>query len=910
MQPSHSLADRLLAPAIRLMARLRFNQKAMLIGAVFSLTCGVLAAIQVSSAFGELAAVRNARAAAVGINALNDAQIAMQFHRQLRVRQLAKDPTVSEGAIADAAARADKGLDAYEAWYAQDALTDQDLETLTKETRAAWKKAVATQGEGAPDADTAALLALRKQIGRLGYTAITTVASDDAMLRASEIGSALLPELAAASANQAVVSYRVIGEGAIWVSDRTELAVRKNMEGYLAAKIAEGRKYIEQSLPEGASVFGKPMAAALQAMEAQDKVIQTRILDAETPDMPVADLARQDTATLEAMNKAMKAADEVVRIAGDRQISSLQRSAFLTLGLVALALLGAAYLFVGFTRGTRNALQSIEASARALAAGQFADRIHVDTQDELRDIGRGMEEVAATLRKFAQAQQTLSDEHKAGELDSRIDAAAFPGAFGVMADQVNALVADFIRDTLHILDIVGEYGRGDLSRDLDRMPGKKIIAVQAVDGVKASLVAVNGEISALVAAAVAGDFSKRGNAERFEFVYRELVESLNQLMATSDHGLSEVGNLLSAVADGDLTRRIELALPGQFGQLAADANRTVEGLSKIVGDIRQTSDGINAAAGEIAAGNSDLSMRTEQQAASLEETASSMEELTSTVKQNADNARQANQLAIGAANVAETGSEVVQKVVSTMGEIQSSSRRIADIIGVIDGIAFQTNILALNAAVEAARAGEQGRGFAVVAAEVRSLAQRSAGAAKEIKQLITDSVVKVEEGSALVDQAGRTMSEIMGSVKRVTDIMADISAASQEQSSGIEQVNQAITQMDEGTQQNAALVEEASASAESMRQQATLLVEAVSAFRTAAAQAATQAKAPARAPAKAPAMERASAPTAPIAAPAGRPKAPVARKAPSEGVAPAGGARSRGASGSASTGGDQHWQEF
>ncbi|MFN7183764.1 MAG: methyl-accepting chemotaxis protein, partial [Thermomonas haemolytica] len=228
-----------------------------------------------------------------------------------------------------------------------------------------------------------------------------------------------------------------------------------------------------------------------------------------------------------------------------------------------------------------------------------------------------------------------------------------------------------------------------------------------------------------------------------------------------------------------------------------------------------------------------LSMRTEQQAASLEETASSMEELTSTVKQNADNARQANQLAIGAASVAESGGEVVQKVVSTMGDIQTSSRRIADIIGVIDGIAFQTNILALNAAVEAARAGEQGRGFAVVAAEVRSLAQRSAGAAKEIKQLITDSVVKVEEGSALVDQAGKTMGEIVGSVKRVTDIMADISAASQEQSSGIEQVNQAITQMDEGTQQNAALVEEASASAESMRQQAAALVEAVAAFRLA-----------------------------------------------------------------------------
>jgi len=251
----------------------------------------------------------------------------------------------------------------------------------------------------------------------------------------------------------------------------------------------------------------------------------------------------------------------------------------------------------------------------------------------------------------------------------------------------------------------------------------------------------------------------------------------------------------------------------------------------VVGQIRVGSDAISTAAGEIASGNNDLSQRTEQQAASLEETASSMEELTSTVRQNADNARQANQLAIGAVDVASQGGAVVGKVVDTMTAIQDSSRKIVDIIGVIDGIAFQTNILALNAAVEAARAGEQGRGFAVVAAEVRSLAQRSAGAAKEIKQLITDSVIKVEQGNALADQAGKTMGEIVTSVKRVTDIIADISAASQEQSAGIEQVNQAITQMDESTQQNAALVEEATAAARSMEQQSEHLVQTVAVFR-------------------------------------------------------------------------------
>jgi methyl-accepting chemotaxis protein len=235
---------------------------------------------------------------------------------------------------------------------------------------------------------------------------------------------------------------------------------------------------------------------------------------------------------------------------------------------------------------------------------------------------------------------------------------------------------------------------------------------------------------------------------------------------------------------------------------------------------------------EINAGNQDLSSRTEQQASSLEETASSMEELTSTVKQNADNARQANQLAATASGNAVRGGEVVAQVVSTMGSINESARRIADIIGVIDGIAFQTNILALNAAVEAARAGEQGRGFAVVASEVRNLAQRSAAAAKEIKTLIGDSVEKVEAGSRLVDQAGATMEEVVGSVRRVTDIISEIAAASEEQRTGIEQVNQAIVQMDQVTQQNAALVEQAAAAAEAMQEQAGNLAGLVGTFQT------------------------------------------------------------------------------
>ncbi|MCO5399722.1 methyl-accepting chemotaxis protein [Ralstonia soli] len=271
---------------------------------------------------------------------------------------------------------------------------------------------------------------------------------------------------------------------------------------------------------------------------------------------------------------------------------------------------------------------------------------------------------------------------------------------------------------------------------------------------------------------------------------------------------------------GDLTKRLPADGEDEVAQIARSFNAFADKLTAVMQQIRLGSDSVRSAAQEIAAGNADLSQRTEEQASSLEETASSMEELTSIVKQNADNARQASQLAVTASDVATRGGDVVGQVVQTMGGINESSKKIADIIGVIESIAFQTNILALNAAVEAARAGEQGRGFAVVASEVRNLAQRSAGAAKEIKSLISDSVDRVSNGTTLVDQAGVTMAEIVDAVKRVTDIMGEISAASEEQSSGIEQVNRAVNQMDQVTQQNAALVEQAAAAAESLEKQA------------------------------------------------------------------------------------------
>ncbi|WP_206118786.1 methyl-accepting chemotaxis protein [Chromobacterium fluminis] len=344
-------------------------------------------------------------------------------------------------------------------------------------------------------------------------------------------------------------------------------------------------------------------------------------------------------------------------------------------------------------------------------------------------------------------------------------------------------------------------------------------------------VEIEKEVASIISAAAAGDFDRRINLEGKDGFFRQLGESVNQLLAVTSQGLGDIATVLAALAKGDLTHAIKGDYQGLFSQLQNDTNTTVERLKEIVSNIKESTDAINTAAREIASGNANLSSRTEQQAASLEETASSMEEITSTVRQNAENAKKANTLATGASDIAARGGKVVGDVVATMNEINDSARKIVDIISVIDGIAFQTNILALNAAVEAARAGEQGRGFAVVASEVRNLAQRSAAAAKEIKGLIGNSVAKVESGSKLVDEAGSTMDEIVISIRRVADIMSDISAASIEQSSGIEQVNLAVTQMDENTQKNAALVEQAAAAAESLEEQARYLDDAVQVFK-------------------------------------------------------------------------------
>ncbi|MDX6080455.1 methyl-accepting chemotaxis protein [Xanthomonas campestris pv. incanae] len=506
----------------------------------------------------------------------------------------------------------------------------------------------------------------------------------------------------------------------------------------------------------------------------------------------------------------------------------------LVAGTVLVILLSAA-LGLLITRSLTQPLGRATRAAEAIAGGKLDNDVDTSFNDETGRLLKAMSKMQLQLRNLLAAQTDMARRHDEGQISFRIDAAAFPGDYGRMAHDTNTLVGSHIAVKMRLAQIMGRYAIGDLSDDMEKLPGEKAVLSDTMAQVKVNLGEMNTQIKQLAQAAANGDFSARGEAERFQYDFRLMVESLNNLMSTADGNLQALSGLLQSIAAGDLTARMSGEFRGVFAQMRDDANATATQLAEIVTGIKQSAVSIKGAASEIAAGNQDLSQRTEQQAANLEETAASMEELTSTVKQNAEGARQANQLAIGAASVAVQGGEVVGKVVETMSGIEASSKKIADIISVIDGIAFQTNILALNAAVEAARAGEQGRGFAVVASEVRTLAQRSSGAAKEIKGLIDDSVQRVAEGSALVHTAGKTMGEVVASVQRVTDIMGEISAASQEQSAGIEQVNQTVTQMDETTQQNAALVEEATAAARALEEQATQLTDAVAVFKTDAA---------------------------------------------------------------------------
>lgn len=401
-------------------------------------------------------------------------------------------------------------------------------------------------------------------------------------------------------------------------------------------------------------------------------------------------------------------------------------------------------------------------------------------------INKSVKKIGGNLKGLIDSVNWVSNAHEQGDIDMNLRDDMFKGDFSTLAKSVNKMMTGLLDMNQKSMAVVKAFGEGDFNAPLERFPGKKAFINDTIEQVRSNLKALNADANMLAEAAKEGRISVRADASKH---------------------------------------------PGDFSQIVDGINNTLDLIVEPIIAVKEAVETITTAANEISSGNTDLSVRTEQQASSLEKTASSMDELATTVKQNAENAREANQLALTASGVAVKGGEVVSEVVTTMSAINESARKIEDIISVIDGIAFQTNILALNAAVEAARAGEQGRGFAVVAGEVGSLAKRSASAAKEIKELIIDSVQKTTEGTKLVENAGATMQEVVTSVQRVSDIISEIAEASNEQTAGIDQVNLAVSSMDETTQQNAALVEEAAAAAESLVEQANELSNVVSQFK-------------------------------------------------------------------------------
>ncbi|MEO7403416.1 MAG: methyl-accepting chemotaxis protein, partial [Burkholderiales bacterium] len=440
---------------------------------------------------------------------------------------------------------------------------------------------------------------------------------------------------------------------------------------------------------------------------------------------------------------------------------------FVIAGVSALILLAIAFA-VAVLRDLLRRLTYAARIAARVADGDLDINVSDGGSDELGRVVTAFQTVAARLTHFVRAQEEMAKHHEAGDIDHRLDAAAFPGVYGELAGQLNTLVASNVALTFQFMDTVKHYAHGDFEARMPALPGRKGEITAAADAVRTSLASISSEIQKLVAAAGRGDFSARGDTTRYSAAFAEMVEELNSLMNECEAGIGDANKMFYALADGDLTPRITAHYEGMFGELKENANRTMQHLGVLIEDIRLAADSIDVAATEIASGNADLSRRTEQQAASLDETSSSVADITQSTRSSAESAASATTVAAQAATVAKKGGASMEECVKTMVGIADSSKRVQDMIGVIDGIAFQTNILALNAAVEAARAGTQGKGFAVVASEVRSLAGRSAAAAKEVKDLITNSVERIGVGVELVEAAGTDMREIVASVARVS----------------------------------------------------------------------------------------------------------------------------------------------
>ena len=673
-------------------------------------------------------------------------------------------------------------------------------------------------------------------VGGIAYNAIHSITG-----RMNDVLDDKVPKLEAI----ATVNYNVLDIARSLRNAYLEADDPQKMENQIR-NVLEARGRIKQTieqvepkirLPEGKAIFQRILDARAAFIEGQETTI--RLLreknTVEAREYLLTEMRKRQgvyaAATGDLQKLQKKLLDDTAEAAQKEASAATTTMLFALFAALLVAVIAAALIIRDLAARLGGEPAYAADNVRSIAAGDLSRTI-VTKPGDSTSLLASLQSMQESLSKLVAEIRDMVDAAANGDFSRRIDLNGKQGFGREIGESLNQLAQTTDTGLADVVRVSRSLAAGDLTQRIEKdYPGVFGETGRAVNATVEALKRIVADIDEIAQAASRGDFSIRAETDGKQGFARDLSELLNQLSDTTENGLKDIMRVANTLAQGDLTQSIDKEYPGLFGETSNGINTTVTNLSTLVLQIKEAVDAINTAAGEIAVGNQDLSSRTEEQASSLEETASSMEEISSTVKNNTTSANQARTEAVSATDIARRGGETVKTSADTMAGIAQSSAKIADIIGVIDSIAFQTNILALNAAVEAARAGEQGRGFAVVATEVRSLAQRSAEAAKEIKSLINESVPRVKNGTTQAELAGTQMVEIVGAIERVSNLIRDISAASNEQASGIEQVSHAVNQMDEVTQQNAALVEQAAAAAESLQEQASQLSLAVSAFR-------------------------------------------------------------------------------
>jgi len=823
----------LVRPASWIIDRLSFSRKVLLIGGVFVAALATISVMLIQTVQEQIVFTEGEIAGTRMLEPGDDLLRQFQLHRGLTSRVLAGEAD-ARAALDASTSATDRAVATLDEYFSGEGATF-DTEGKWKAIHDGW---AALRGQPlAPEARQEQFAAHTQLIEQ--YFALLTLVANNSNL-------ALDPELTSYVLMDSIVNRmpvfaerigRVRGIGSAALIQRritpaiaADIAADLRLGEYLLDSARDGLNTAIQSEPELAAA-GEALKRLDAARSTLNLALNVQLLGTANPTISSAEFFSMASNVLDAAYGYDHAARPALRSLLDRRVAELHTKRNKVVAICLSALLLSAYLFMGFSRSLSATLRGLARASRQLARGEFPDHINLHTTDELQDIANEIAKVTHRLRAFDQSLCTVADAHQRGQISQRLDTNAFGGAFRKMGDMMNVALQGHIDVQQQMARIMAQYADGDLHEAMPQLPGEQAQLTLAMNQVRDRLMTVNTQILTLANAATRGDFSRRGDVQGLSHTWLQMVEGLNALMSSTEAGLKDIGRVLHAVAEGDLTVRMDGRYEGMFADLSQAADATVGNLSRLVSEIRGSAEEVSSAAAAIAAGNLDLSRRTEQQSANLEETASALETLTGSVREDAARVVQVNGLARDAATAARDGGNVVQGVVETMREIAASSARIADIVGVIDGIAFQTNILALNAAVEASRAGEHGRGFAVVAGEVRRLAQSATTSAAEIRGLIQTASEKVVAGNHLALRAGEAIQRSVDAVLQVSSHMDEIAQGAQHQSDSISQVNQAVGHMDEGTQQNAALVEEASAAARSLEDQAQSLVSGVRRFR-------------------------------------------------------------------------------